>query len=134
MKRILNLTGIFSFIFFCSCNEEINEKWLKTHPQPSTNSAPSTSSTSTSNSCNCPEEDVLRLVRKIESDFTQTQNQLSSEYARTIRQYNRPEKRDNCTWVVTFKVSYPYGNTDGAHPDQLIQKRIACDGKEVYVQ
>jgi len=27
---------------------------------------------------------------------------------------------------------WPFGNTDGAHPDEYLKKRYACDGKEVY--
>jgi len=83
--------------------------------------------------CKCSDVDVNRLASKIEDDFTQTQNQLESQYARVIRKES-VDKRDNCTWVVTFKISWPFGNTDGAHPDEFIKKRFACDGKEIYVQ
>lgn len=83
--------------------------------------------------CKCSDVDVNRLASKIEDDFTQTQNQLESQYARVISRIS-VDKRDNCTWVVTFKISWPFGNTDGAHPDEFVKKRFACDGKEIYVQ
>jgi hypothetical protein len=83
--------------------------------------------------CKCTNEDVERLASKIEFDFTQKQNQLESQYARVISKES-VDKRDNCTWVVTFKISWPFGNTDGMHPDEYIKKRFACDGKEIYVQ
>lgn len=85
------------------------------------------------NDCNCSDSDASSLASKIESEFTQTQNQLESQYARVISRESI-DKKDNCTWVVTFKISWPFGNTDGAHPDEFITKRFACDGKSIYVQ
>lgn len=83
--------------------------------------------------CKCSDADVNRLVYKIEQEFTQSQNELESQYARVIRKYS-VEKRENCSWVVIFKISWPYGNTDGAHPDEFVKKRFLCDGKEIYTQ
>ena len=66
-------------------------------------------------------------------NFTKIQNELASDVARVMT-IDDIEKRDNCTWVATFKVSWPFGNTDGAHPDEYLKKRFACDGKEIYEQ
>jgi hypothetical protein len=85
------------------------------------------------NNCNCTDIDARILATQIESDFRQKQNQLESQYARVMSSESI-EKRDNCTWVATFKISWPFGNTDGAHPDEFITKRFACDGKEMYIQ
>ena len=79
--------------------------------------------------CKCSDMDVQRLVNTIERDFRQSQNALESEYARLISTESI-DKRDNCTWVVTFKIYWPFG----AHPDEYVKKRVACDGKEVYTQ
>jgi hypothetical protein len=84
--------------------------------------------------CKCSDSDAERLAYKIVEDFTTTQNELPSDIARVMSKYGQAEKRDNCTWLVTFKISWPFGNTDGAHPDEFVKKRLACDGKEVYVQ
>jgi hypothetical protein len=85
------------------------------------------------NNCNCTDSDASILATQIESDFRQKQNQLESQYAR-VMSTESIEMRDNCTWVATFKISWPFGNTDGAHPDEFITKRFACDGKEMYIQ
>ena len=89
---------------------------------------------SKSNDCACSDFDVQSLANKIVNDFTTTQNELPSELARVMEINGPVDKRDNCTWVVRFKISYPFGNTDGAHPDQYITKRFGCDGKQVYAQ
>jgi hypothetical protein len=83
--------------------------------------------------CNCSDSDARSLASKIEREFTQTQNQLESQYAR-VMSIESIDKRDNCTWVVNFKISWPFGNTDGAHPDEYVTQRFACDGKSIYVQ
>lgn len=83
--------------------------------------------------CACTTADAERLAFRITSEFRKTQDQLESGMAR-IMNVDNVEKRDNCTWVATFKISWPFGNTDGAHPDELITRRIGCDGREVYVQ
>jgi hypothetical protein len=83
--------------------------------------------------CACTSSDVRSLANQVVSNFTQIQNDLPSDIARIMR-IEEVESRDNCTWVVTFKISWPFGNTDGAHPDEFVKKRYACDGKEVYEQ
>jgi hypothetical protein len=83
--------------------------------------------------CVCTSSNVRSLANQVVSNFTQIQNDFPSDIARIMR-IEEVEPRDNCTWVVTFKISWPFGNTDGAHPDEFIKKRYACDGKEVYEQ
>ena len=84
--------------------------------------------------CACNDSDAQRLADKIVNDYTKSQNELSSDLARVIEINGPIDKRDNCTWVVQFKISYPFGNTDGAHPDQFLTQRFGCDGKQVYTQ
>ena len=84
--------------------------------------------------CNCSNGDADAFAMKIVDDFTRTQDELPSEEARVISIYKPVEKRNNCTWGVTFKISYPFGNTDGLHPDEFIEKHLVCDGKEIYAQ
>jgi hypothetical protein len=84
--------------------------------------------------CNCTTQDVGRLASKIESDYNHIQDELPSGMAKVMSRFGDPEKRDNCTWIIIFKISWPFGDTDGQHPDEFIKKRVACDGKEVYVQ
>jgi biopolymer transport protein ExbD len=104
-------------------------------PVSNPNSSPTNSQVVQSdNNCKCSMEDVQRLSFKIISKFTDAENELPSDQAKVIGQFGPIETRDNCTWVITFKISSPWGNSDGLHPDEFIKKRIACDGKEVYVQ
>lgn len=81
--------------------------------------------------CNCSDLDANALAIQIVNTYTQSQNQLESQYAKVMK-IESIEKRDNGTWVATFKISWPFGNTDGVHPDTYINKRFACDGKEIY--
>lgn len=84
-------------------------------------------------SCACSSSDVQRVANQVVSNFTMLQNELPSDMARVMR-IDEVDSRDNCTWVVTYKISWPFGNTDGAHPDEYMKKRYACDGKEIYEQ
>ena len=83
--------------------------------------------------CNCSDRDAKNLANQVVNDFTRSQNDLPSEYAR-IMNIESVEKRGNCTWLASFRISWPFGNTDGAHPDEFMRKRFACDGKEIYEQ
>jgi len=83
--------------------------------------------------CNCSDRDAKDLANQVVNDFTRSQNDLPSEYAR-IMNIESVEKRGNCTWLASFRISWPFGNTDGAHPDEFMRKRFACDGKEIYEQ
>lgn len=122
--RILIMT-VLSFISL-SCGIDALEKKTDQTLQPE-------SRTSLETTCKCSDVDANALASKIVSNFTQSQNQLESQNARVMR-IELIEKRDNCTWVATFKISWPFGNTDGAHPDSFLKKRFICDGKEIYTQ
>ena len=83
--------------------------------------------------CNCSDRDADNLAFKITMDFERSQNELESQDTRKISLY-RMEIRPNCSWVATFEISYPFGNTDGWHEPEYIKKRIMCDGVEVYTE
>jgi len=105
-------------------------------PQTDNQQKPSTVNVEKVNSCACSDADASRLAYKIQSDFERSQIQVDSDKAKSISIYGPIEKRDNCTWVATFKISDPLGtfvNPDGTTTDQFIKKRFSCDGKEVYV-
>ncbi len=125
--RFANAILLMALIFVSCSNPSSNSESGKN------SGAQDQSSNEKKDNCKCSDSDASSLASKIESDYTQTQNQLESQYARVIRTESI-DKRDNCTWVATFKISWPFGNTDGAHPDEFIKKRFACDGKEIYVQ
>ena len=121
---LLNAILIFSF---SACNEgAINTPVEGQSTITNTNSSSSTGST-----CACSTTEARSLAYKYTAAFDKIQNELPSDVARVIR-VESVEERNNCAWVVTFKVSWPFGNTDGAHPDEYLKKRYACDGKEVY--
>ena len=82
--------------------------------------------------CKCTTADANKLAYSIMNEFTQTQNRLPSDMARVINKSSL-EKNDDCTWTATFKISWPFGNTDGAHPDEYISKKFMCNGSEIYV-
>jgi hypothetical protein len=126
-SALINFNWVVFLIIFISCNNP------SSNSDSTKNNGAQDQNTSDKDNCKCSDSDAKSLAYKIESDFTQTQNQLESQYAKVISTESI-EKRDNCTWVATFKISWPFGNTDGAHPDEFITKRFACDGKEIYVQ
>ncbi len=99
------------------------------------NNASSSNSNNTSNEpkCNCKKSDIESLANKFMSNFDQVQNNLSSDIARTISLESISDN-GNCTWHVKFRISWPFGNTDGAHPDEYISKTGTCDANEVYLQ
>jgi hypothetical protein len=126
-NKFVSTVLLFVLIFASCTNPSSNSEPNKS------NGAQEQNTTVKKDDCKCSDSDARSLAYKIESDYTQTQNQLESQYARVIRTESI-DKRENCTWVATFKISWPFGNTDGAHPDEFITKRFACDGKEIYVQ
>lgn len=127
-NRFFLLLSVAILAVSCGSNQDKNSSSGKSQSDnsSSTVSAPA-------NSCACSNADATRLANTFVRNFDQIQNELPSDVARVIR-IDGVDARDNCTWVVTFKISWPFGNTDGAHPDEYIKKRYACDGKEVYEQ
>jgi hypothetical protein len=121
------LLNAFLIFLFSSCGEGSSNTPVEGQ---STITKKKTSS-STGSTCACRSTDARSLAYKYKAAFDKIQNELPSNAARVIR-IKSVEERDNCTWVVTFKVSWPFGNTDGAHPDEYFKKRYACDGKRVY--
>lgn len=131
MRKKLNirlglcLLNVFLIFLFSSCGERSSNTPVDGQ------STITNTSTSTGSTCACSSTDARSLAYKYTAAFDKIQNELPSDVARVIR-VESVEERDNCTWVVTFKISWPFGNTDGAHPDEYLKKRYACDGKEVY--
>lgn len=83
--------------------------------------------------CNCKKADIESLAYKFIREFDKTQNNLDSDLARTISLQGIRDN-GNCTWQVEFRVSWPFGNTDGAHPDEFITKTGYCNSNQVYLQ
>jgi hypothetical protein len=126
MNNILKSLLLFS-ILFTSCTS------ISTNSNSTQNSVgASKSNTSGDSDCKCTTADANRLANNIMNAFTQTQNQLPSDMARVINKESI-NKNDDCTWVASFKISWPFGNTDGAHPDEYITKKFVCNGTEIYV-
>ncbi len=78
--------------------------------------------------CKCSDNDAKSLAYQIIRDFRISQNNVESDLAKELKLDNI-DKRENCTWVVTFKMLEGYAGDYG-----LIKKRFACDSKEIYVQ
>jgi len=126
-NRQLSLCLLNAILIFLlpACNEQ-----LKSTPAEE-QSTITNSSNSAGTTCACSSSDARSLAYKYTAAFDKIQNELPSDMAKVIS-VESVEERDNCTWVITFKVSWPFGNTDGAHPDEYLKKSYACDGKEVY--
>lgn len=133
MKKSIFYTVLLLSFCFSSCTQNNKNNSSAGSNSVSTNTNNSQNTESTSNSCACSTSDANRLAYQIVDNFTKVQNELPSDVARVIS-VESIEARDNCTWVATFKISWPFGNTDGAHPDEYLKKRFACDGKEIYEQ
>jgi hypothetical protein len=119
MKKILFTLTVAAILCSCNVSESKEQKPAE--------------QTKVESQCNCSDRDAGKLAFKMIDDFNQTQNAVSSQYARVMNIAQMPSKTNDCTWYVKFKISYPFGNTDGMHPDQFIEKRILCDGQKVYV-
>ncbi len=85
------------------------------------------------NKCYCNRPDMESLANKFMSNFTEIQNTLDSDQARIISLESITDN-GNCTWQVIFKISWPFGNTDGAHPDEYISKTGFCNSQQIYLQ
>ncbi len=123
MKITLKLF-VLSSIFFLSCSENSSNS----NQNSDLTSSPSSAE---SDNCNCSTSDADRLAYKIVNEYTQTQNQLPSDMARVMSKQS-VEKQDGCSWKVTFKIAWPFGNTDGAHPDEYMTRTFMCNGNEIY--
>jgi hypothetical protein len=123
MKNTLKLF-VLSSIFFLSCSGNSSDSNQNSDPS-------STPSSAVSDNCNCSTSDANRLAYKMIKEYTQIQNQLPSEMARVMSQQS-VEKQDGCSWKVTFKIAWPFGNTDGAHPDEYVTRTFMCNGSEIY--
>lgn len=83
--------------------------------------------------CKCKQSDIETLAYKYINEFDNVQNNLDSDVARTIS-LQGIQDNGNCTWQVEFRISWPFGNTDGAHPDEYITKTGFCNFNQVYLQ
>lgn len=110
-----------------------NNSGDKTQPAEEQKTNAPDSKMETKDDCNCSRNDANGLASKIVREFEQSQNELESQYARVMR-LDRLEQRPDCSWVATFEISWPFGNTDGMHPSEFIKKRFLCDGVEIYSQ
>ncbi|MEO5947090.1 MAG: hypothetical protein ABIP79_09755 [Chitinophagaceae bacterium] len=122
LKQILIYFAFFSVL--SSCKNSSNRKDSKDESE---------TKPAETNNCKCSQKDAEWLVSKIEIDFAKSQFDVDSQDARVLREI-KLEKRPNCTWVATFELSYPFGNTDGMHPSETIKKRFICDGIELYTE
>ena len=125
MNQIIYPILIFA-LFISSCVNQVDQ----TRNTESTKEQESTQGSK--DDCQCSSNDVNRLANQVIQEFTQTQNELPSEMAKVIRKES-VDKGDDCSWVVTFKISWPFGNTDGAHPDEFLRKSVSCNGTEAYM-
>lgn len=83
--------------------------------------------------CSCKRSDIESVAYKFIHEFDRIQYNLDSDKARTISLQGIHDN-GNCTWQVEFRVSWPFGNTDGAHPDEYITKTGFCNSNQVYLQ
>jgi hypothetical protein len=131
MKRYSIVIFLSLFTLLGSCGVDNSSKSTKSDQL--SGSGGSGNNKPNGESCACTTSDVRRVANQVVNNFTMLQNELPSDMARVIR-IDEVDSRDNCMWVVTYKISWPFGNTDGAHPDEYMKKRYACDGKEIYEQ
>lgn len=80
--------------------------------------------------CQCKTEDAEKLASKIINNFNQKQNEIETQYTKTISLYGPIEQRPDCSFIATFQIE------DGVtgYNRQLIKKRFKCDGVEIYEQ
>jgi hypothetical protein len=76
--------------------------------------------------CDCTEQDARKIANKIRNEFTRIQNNRNSEDAK-VMSIKSIEKSSDCDWIINIKVSWPFGNTDGLHPDEYYQKLLKCN-------
>jgi len=125
-RFIFSISALFVLICFghVSCVNTNSTKTLDTlvtNPQPR------------ESGCNCKQSDIESLAYKFIKEFDNVQNNLDSDVARTISLQGIHDN-GNCTWQVEFRISWPFGNTDGAHPDEYITKTGFCNSHQVYLQ
>ena len=132
MTKISSNIVLGIVIFFCciSCN---NSKSNNPVDNDNTGESAQSHEKNQNSGCNCEKSNIESVAYKFMREFNETQNNVDSDVARTI---SLDEIRDNgnCTWQVQFKVSWPFGNTDGAHPDEFITKIGFCNSNQVFIQ